>query len=138
VVPAARLTDIAMRRLPTLARAPRVQAAWRGRAAAERLCVKNLRELRRVAPRFDEVVVTSAQRVRAAAAAGVAARTVPFGYHATTTGPLACADRAGRDIPVLILGTELDGSTRRAAAIRALRQALEPGVPHFAPPPRLL
>ena len=117
-----------MRACRPLSRAARAQA-WRGRAAAERVCVKNLRELRRAAPRFDEVVLTSAQRVAAAAAAGVSARVVPYGYHARAAGSLAPVDAARRDVPVLVLGSELDGRTRRASVIRALRHALEPHVP---------
>lgn len=128
VIPAAGIADAAMRALPSLARR-RIVSTWRGRAAAERLAVRNLGEIARVAARFDDIAMTSDLRVRAAAAIGVGARVVPFGYHASTSGPLAPIDLASRDVPVLVLGTELEGHTRRAAILDTVRRALEPDVP---------
>jgi len=127
-IPLPRLTDLAMRLWPPLTRWRRL-AHLRARAATERLYAKNLRELCRAATRFDEVVTTSQQRVAACRAVGIAARVVPYGYHPLTTGPLADADVRGRDVPVLLLGTELKARTRRSAVIRSLEQALPPSVP---------
>jgi hypothetical protein len=67
-----------------------------------------------------DVVVTSRDRAATLIGWGVAARTVPFGYHPCHGGALTPPEAGARDVPLLLLGSRA-GHTRRAAAVDRLR-----------------
>ena len=92
----------------------------------ERLVRANLHELVMAASAGAEVVVTSRDRAATLADWGVAARTVPFGYHPCHAGALTPPETGARDVPLLLLGSRA-GHTRRAAAVDRLRAN---GAPH--------
>ena len=129
-VPSARLLDVIYDLFhPWAPRALREATLdLRERAAVEREWAANERELRQVAPAFDTIVMTSPGRVQSAARVGIASRCVPFGYHPRLAGPLVPPASGDRDIPVLMLGRDLDTRTRRARLLAKLSAALAPDV----------
>jgi hypothetical protein len=98
----------------------RRMALWREEAAAERELGRNIRELRGVRGKVQQVVVTSENRRAGARLAGFDARTVPLGYHEAWCGPIVPPDAGRRDIDVLFIGRDVTGHNRRARLLAEL------------------
>lgn len=122
-VPSARLADIVLDRLDgrDTSLVPRL-VVLRERAAAERELRRTTRELRGLARIATSVVVTSEDRRQSALRLGIPARRVAFGYHERHAGPLTPVRAVQRDLPVVVLGRDTSGRTRRA---RILARSIE-------------
>lgn len=128
-VPSARVLDLAgdhAGRLLGNAERRRLRQL-RERAAIERELGRNARRLRTERKAIHEFVMCSQARAVAAAAIGVEARVVPYGYHAALAGPIV--PTAGpRDIAVLSLGRDVRARTRRASVLARVMRDLGPGI----------
>ena len=128
-LPSARLLDIAHDTIGKLASSKARDRILRLReqAAVEREWGRNARELRDAHAWFDELVVSSRNRVTGAALVGWDARQVPFGYHEAMFGPLVAAAGGARDIDVLFLGRDVAARGRRARWLEDFKRRLGSG-----------
>ncbi|HYI22907.1 MAG TPA: hypothetical protein VEX62_09760 [Candidatus Limnocylindrales bacterium] len=127
-LPSARLLDLVHDTVGRLA-GPKTRdriLRLREQAAVEREWGRNARELSRAHAWFDELVVSSRNRVAGAALVGWQARQVAFGYHAAMFGPLVAASEGDRDIDVLFLGRDVAARGRRARWLDDFKRRLGP------------
>ncbi len=125
-LPSARLLDVVHDTVGRLA-GPKTRdriLRLREQAAVEREWGRNARELSRANAWFDELVVSSRNRVTGAALVGWQARQVPFGYHAEMFGQLVAASEGERDIDVLFLGRDVAARGRRARWLEDFKRRL--------------
>lgn len=126
--PSARLIDVGLDVLPKLritATPTESLRSLREQAAVEREWRRNTHELRALVQVVEDLVVTSEDRRLEAARLGIPARRVPFGYHRAHAGSLMHGSASSRDLPVVVLGRDTIGRTRRARVLSAVSAGLD-------------